>query len=143
MTASNLAPPAGAATVAAAVNVLRARGLRLSSARRSLLETLYAAPGPMTAEELADGLDLASTYRNLDALERAGLVRHLHLGHGPGLYAPAESPQREYAVCETCGAIHAFAPGELDRVRHAVAELCGYAVGFGHFPLVGRCPRCD
>jgi Fur family ferric uptake transcriptional regulator len=132
-----------APNVAAAINSLRAQGLRVSSARRALLEALYAAERPTTADVLADGLDLASTYRNLDALERAGLVRHLHLGHGPGLYAPAGSPEREYAACEGCGDIRAFAAGELDRVRAAVAEACGFDVSFGHFPLVGRCARCD
>ena len=132
-----------APTVAAAVNALRAQGLRVSSARRALLEALYAAGRPLPAETLADGLDLASTYRNLDALERAGLVRHLHAGHGPGLYAPAGAPDSEYAVCEACGAVSTFAGGELDRVRATVAELCGLAVRFGHFPLVGRCAKCN
>jgi Fur family ferric uptake transcriptional regulator len=131
------APP----TVSAAVDALRARGLRVSSARRLLLQALYAAPGPVRAEELAAMTgDLASAYRNLDVLERAGLVRHVHLGHGPGLYAPA-SP-REYAVCETCGAVHELAADAADVIREAVRERCGYHVGFGHFPLIGRCPGC-
>ena len=48
-----------------------------------------------SAEELAAGLggrvprsDLASVYRNLETLERHGVVRHVHLGHGPGLLRP-------------------------------------------------------
>ena len=32
-------------------------------------------------------VDLASVYRNLEQLEELGVVRHVHLGHGPGLYA--------------------------------------------------------
>jgi Fur family ferric uptake transcriptional regulator len=131
-------------SAASALNALRARGLRVSAPRRRLLEALYAAGRPASAAELADGLDLASTYRNLDTLEALGLVRHLHVGHGPGLYAAAAGPAAtEYAVCEGCGAIHAFADGELAGVRAAVAELCGLAVGFAHFPLVGRCARCN
>ena len=31
--------------------------------------------------------DLASVYRNLEHLEELGVVRHVHFGHGPGLYA--------------------------------------------------------
>jgi len=36
---------------------------------------------------MASRLKLVPTtvYRNLEALERHGLVRHVHLGHGPGL----------------------------------------------------------
>ena len=72
------------------------RGLRVSAARRLVLEALFAAERPVTAEEIAAGLDgrlpasdLASVYRNLETLEELGLVRHVHLGHGPGLYALA------------------------------------------------------
>ncbi|HEY3019534.1 MAG TPA: transcriptional repressor [Solirubrobacteraceae bacterium] len=143
MTASYVTPPLGAPTVHAAINALRAAGLRVSAARRALLEALYAAPRPLTAEELAAGGDLASTYRNLDALEGLGLVRHLHRGHGPGLYSPAGARDHEYAVCEGCGAIHTFEASQLDGARAAIADLCGYAVTFGHFPLVGRCARCN
>ena len=48
----------------------------------------------MSAETLARRLphcDLGSVYRNLEALEAIGLVRHVHLGHGPGMYALATS----------------------------------------------------
>ena len=75
---------------------LRARGLRVSAARRLLLAALFAADRPVSADELASGLsgrlpdsDLASIYRNLETLEELGVVRHVHIGHGPGLYAPA------------------------------------------------------
>jgi Fur family ferric uptake transcriptional regulator len=142
MTVAHVSAPLHAPTVATAISALRARGMRVSAARRLLLEALYAAARPLSAEELAgEWADLASVYRNLETLEEVGLVRHVHLGHGPGLYAPA-SP-REYAVCDACGAVHSFADGELDGVRAAVRAACGYAVGFGHFPLVGRCPSCD
>ena len=141
MTSTPTTPLLEVPTVEAAINALRGQGLRVSSARRLLLEALYAADRPLSAEELAaGGGDLASVYRNLETLEQVGLIRHLHLGHGPGLYAPASG--REYALCEHCGALHAFAPGELDDVRRIVEALCGFEVRFGHFPAVGRCADC-
>src|ERR1035437_10047671 len=71
-----------------AIEALRARGLRLSMTRQLVLEALFAAAGPVSAEELAVRLGLVPTsvYRNLETLERHGLLRHVHLGHGPGLY---------------------------------------------------------
>ena len=81
-------------TLEEAVTALRERGIRVTAARRLVLQGLFAADGPVSAERLASGVDgavppsdLASVYRNLEALERVGLVRHVHLGHGPGLYA--------------------------------------------------------
>ena len=96
MTPARTARPHGVATIDSAVAALRAGGLRVSAARRLVLEALFAAEGPATVEELAAGFggrvppsDVASTYRNLETLEALGLVRHMHLGHGPGRYVLA------------------------------------------------------
>ncbi len=128
--------------------VLREHGMRASTARRLVLEALFAADGPITAERVADGVagrlpqsDLASVYRNLDRLEEIGLVRHVHLGHGPGLYALA-GPPREYLLCEGCGDVRAVDPALLDGVRAAIRDAAGYEARFVHFPIVGACHRC-
>ena len=141
------APPVPLPSVDAAAAAVRRRGLRLSSARRLVLEALFAADGPVTAEELAGGLggrvprsDLASVYRNLETLEQLGLVHHVHAGHGPGLYALARG--REYVMCERCGDLRALPPAALAPVREALRDALGYDASFTHFPLVARCGDC-
>ena len=141
MTVPHLTPAVEASSAAAAFATLRARGLRLSTPRRLLLQALYASDRPLSAEELAGDGDVASAYRNLEVLEEVGLVRHVHLGHGPGLYHPA-GREREFVVCESCGAVRAVAPAELDDVRAAVLAAVGYRARFTHFPLAGLCPAC-
>lgn len=149
MTEAHLCPPLPARTLDAAIAVLRARGLRISSARRLVLEALYAAEGPVSAETIAGGLDgslppsdLASVYRNLERLEQLGLVRHVHLGHGAGLYALAAARDREYLSCEHCGAHLAVPPAALDGVRDELRAALGWEAHFSHFPIVGACPAC-
>jgi Fur family ferric uptake transcriptional regulator len=131
-----------------ALDAVRASGLRLSSARRIVLEAIFEADGPLTAEEIARGAggrvprcDLASVYRNLEALEAAGLVRHLHVGHGPGLYLSAASAV-ELIVCERCGARADVDPRVTADIRAAVQAATGFTPHFDHFPLAGLCPRC-
>jgi Fur family transcriptional regulator, ferric uptake regulator len=148
MTRAGITATAGARDVATAVNALRARGLRLSAARRVLLEALYSAERPISAEEIAAGndgrlppSDLASVYRNLERLEELGLVRHVHLGHGPGRYLPTSSPW-DFVVCEGCGEFAAVEPSRLEHARGAVRDATGFDVRFTHFPLVGTCPSC-
>jgi Fur family ferric uptake transcriptional regulator len=149
MTIARHSPPLAATSVEAAAALLRARGMRLSSARRLVLEALFAAQRPVTAEAIAAGLggalpetDVASVYRNLEALETVGLVRHMHLGHGPGLYTLAGERDREYLACERCGAYEAVAPEELDDVRGVIRGRFGYEPRFSHFPIVGLCASC-
>lgn len=148
MTATHTGPALPASTLDDALVALRGRGLRASSARRLVLETLFAAEEPVSAERIADGLggrlprsDLASVYRNLELLERFGLVRHFHLVHGPGLYALA-GRERDYLVCERCGALRPVVAGALDDVREAIRSRFGLVPRFSHYPLVGLCEDC-
>lgn len=149
MTVPHQTPPVAASSVETAVSALRARGLRVSAARRLVIEALFAAERPITAEEIAAGLegwlpasDLASVYRNLDTLEEIGLVRHFHLGHGAGRYALASARELEFVTCELCGAFAAVPPGRLDGVRDLIEQELGYRARFAHFPIVGTCGAC-
>ncbi len=130
--------------LAEAIDALRDRGLRLTTPRRLVLETLFAADGPVSAERIATTLrlDLTSVYRNLEALEQHGLARHVHLGHGPGLYALVGRGEHEFIACERCGAVLTLTPDQLDPIRAQVRELYGYQVRFTHFAIVGLCPAC-
>jgi Fe2+ or Zn2+ uptake regulation protein len=142
VTIPHLTPAVEAPSAAAAFAALRAQGMRISSARRLLLQALFDAERPLSAEELAGDGDIASTYRNLEVLEGLGLVRHVHLGHGPGLYQPAGQPV-EFAVCEACGAVRPLPLETLDVVRAAVRDAVGYQARFIHTPLAGLCPACS
>ena len=127
-----------------AVNALRERGMRLSTSRRLVLEALFAADAPVSAEQLAEqrGLDLASVYRNLETLERLGLARHVHFGHGPGLYVLLGRGEREYLFCEKCGRARAVRPEQLDPVREQIKSRFGHEARFTHFAIVGTCADC-
>src|SRR4051812_28149866 len=129
-----------------ALAILREHGLRVSSARRLVLQSLFASDGPATAEAIAGrsglALDLASVYRNLETLERVGIVQHVHLGHGPGLYTLAGAREREYLVCDRCGRVEAVEADRLERTRDAIRADFGYEARFTHFPIVGVCAAC-
>jgi Fur family transcriptional regulator, ferric uptake regulator len=144
MTEASEAQPLRFDTYEDAIGAIRAQGLRLSTARRLILEALFAAPEPVSAERISAGLSLdpASVYRNLETLERHGLVRHVHLGHGAGLYELVGRGEREYLYCSHCGAVRALSPEQLDPIRGKVKELFGYEARFTHFAIVGLCPSC-
>jgi Fur family ferric uptake transcriptional regulator len=137
-------------TLDAAMATVRARGLRASSARRLVLAALFEADAPVTAEQIAKGLDgrvqasdIGSVYRNLETLERLGVVRHLHTAHGPGLYAIARDGDEGFLACERCGDVRLANPRAVALIRGAVHKAFGYDVSFLRFPIVGVCPRCS
>jgi Fur family ferric uptake transcriptional regulator len=140
-----------------AISALRGQGLRISAPRRRILQALFAARGPLAAETIAEeagsipangtggeaSLDAASVYRNLEAFERAGVVRHVHLGHGPGLYALVGEGEREYLYCERCHTAVGVTPTELEDLRALIRERFGHEARFTHFPIVGVCRLCS
>ena len=89
MTRAADVPGVRAADASEAVALLRRSGARVSTVRRLIIEALFRGDGPVSAAALAArlGLEESSVYRNLEMLEQHGLARHVHLGHGPGLYA--------------------------------------------------------
>ena len=97
---------------------------------------------PRSSRRRRAGADLGSVYRNLEALEARGLVRHVHLG-------PRRRPLRRSAAATTAATPRASAAGkhvpldDLEALRRAVRDLCGFACDFAHFPLVGACPDCE
>ncbi|MBO9579090.1 MAG: transcriptional repressor [Microbacteriaceae bacterium] len=123
------------------LNTVRSHGMRVSTARRSVLEALDAAGEPLTAEELAGGADLASTYRNLETLESIGLVRHVHLGHGPGRYE-LSGRHDGWTTCQLCGRSTPLPSPALQAIRRAAREAAGFEPDFTHFALTGRCAEC-
>jgi Fur family ferric uptake transcriptional regulator len=149
MTVPAASPPLEFDRPVTVLNALRAQGLRVSTARRAVIETLFQAARPVAAEEIAGGLggsrmrlDLASVYRNLETLEELGVVRHFHAGHGPGRYVLAGLGEREYLACEGCGAVIEADPRQLDSARAEIRDRFGYEAHFTHFPIVGVCPEC-
>jgi Fe2+ or Zn2+ uptake regulation protein len=144
VTAPPNVPPLIVGSPDEAISALRASGLRLSTARRLMIEALFEADGPVAAAHLARALrlDESSVYRNLEVLEGHGLVRHLHLGHGPGLYVLAGRDDAEYLYCERCARVTAVAAEAVEPVRDAIRAQFGYAARFTHFAIVGLCEDC-
>ena len=130
------------------LDLLREKGGRITTSRRILLGCLFKSAGHHTAEELAaevqsmaPDVHISTIYRNLDELERLGVVVHAHLGHGPATYHLA-SETHGHLVCEECGNI-AEAPAEYfgSLAKHAKQDL-GFAIDPRHFAVLGRCADC-
>lgn len=126
---------------------MRAEGHRVSTPCRLVLEALFDAEGPISAQRIVErspvpGFELSSAYRNLERLENLGIVRHVHLGHGPGLYMLVGGGEKEFLLCERCGRVTSVDPSQLDPIRAQIEQRFGYRAGFGHFPIVGLCAEC-
>ena len=127
---------------------IRASGVRVTAPRRAVVEALVAADDHVTADDLAariavaaPDVHLSTVYRTLDALERLGVVTHVHLGHGRAVYHLTDR-MHQHAVCEACGAVVELPDDVLGEVQARLRRETGFEIDPHHFALVGRCAHC-
>jgi Fur family transcriptional regulator, ferric uptake regulator len=128
---------------------LRAQGGRITTTRRLLLGRLFEDPKHRTAEELSEEVQslapdvhLSTIYRNLDELEKLGVVVHSHLGHGPATYHLASETHGHF-VCEECGKM-IEAPADLFATLAKAARTdYGFSIDPRHFAVLGMCTHCS
>jgi Fur family transcriptional regulator, ferric uptake regulator len=128
--------------------LVRKHGGRATPARRLLLNALFGSREHRSAEELAaevhslaPDVHLSTIYRNLEELERLGVIDSTRLGGGPATYHLA-SAAHGHLVCEQCGTMIEV-PDEIftDLVRVASTEY-GFAINPHRFAVTGRCATC-
>ena len=128
---------------------LRARGLRWTPQRRTVIEVLAEADGHVTGADLVDrcrardARTIPSTvYRTLDVLEDLGLVRHGHGADGREEFHVRPVPEHGHLHCADCGATWEIGAARAAAVVDALRREDGFEVDIGHVTLVGRCAAC-
>lgn len=128
---------------------LRARGLRWTPQRRTVIEVLAEADGHVTGSELVercrarDPSTIPSTvYRTLDVLEELGLVRHGHAADGREEFHVLPEQEHGHLHCSACGATWEIGESEARAVARAFRAADGFEIDIGHVTLVGRCADC-
>lgn len=128
--------------------MIRGHGGRVTTARRALVTALVQARGHVTADDLAalvqkaqPDVHLSTIYRSLDALERIGVVDHVHLGHGRAVYHLADEPH-QHLVCEVCGAVVEVPDATFAELSDTLRRDYGFTIRPNHFAVLGRCRAC-
>lgn len=131
------------------LDLVRRHGGRATPARRLLLNALFGSQQHRSAEELAaevhdhaPDVHLSTIYRNLEELERLGVIDSTRLGSGPATYHLATAAHG-HLVCEQCATMIEV-PDEIfaDLVRVAGTKY-GFAINPHHFAVTGRCANCQ
>jgi Fur family transcriptional regulator, ferric uptake regulator len=138
------------ATVEQAMSLIRARGGRGTASRRAVIEALIEAGGELRdADQIVDAvhdrhpsINDSTVYRTLDLLEHLGLVRHVHLGHGPSQWYLSDERRRWYLTCTRCGRAIEADSATFDSMVAEVAVHTGFTIDPGHFAVTGTCAAC-
>ena len=140
-------PPAAAWS--AVRDRLRARGLRWTPQRRTLIEVLSRADGHVTGAELiercreVDPTTIPSTvYRTLDVLEELGMLSHSHGADGREEFHVLPAAVHGHLHCIDCGTTWEIEADEAAALVAALERKRDFAVDLTHLSIAGRCAGC-
>jgi Fur family ferric uptake transcriptional regulator len=121
---------------------------RVTPQRRAVLDTLEDWDGSFTVVEVYDrarqaypALALATTYRTVDLLRRAGSVRPLP-GTGRPAYVRCHSGHHHHLICLSCGSVEeteiCAAPARAELKRRY-----GFSESSHEVDIYGTCAQCS
>jgi Fur family ferric uptake transcriptional regulator len=127
---------------------LKDEGLRATTQRRVIVETLLAQPDHVTAEDLTNlvqrsypEVHLATVYRTLEVLESVGALSRLSVGHGPTQWHLTER-SHQHLICVDCGEVEEVSDPAFARLAATLARAHGFQADMRHVAINGRCARC-
>jgi Fur family transcriptional regulator, ferric uptake regulator len=122
---------------------------RITKQRKLILEELQKLKTHPTAQEIFDlvkdkmpGINLATVYRTLDALERNGLILKLYAKKGEKARYDGYTGQHCHLVCKGCSGVMDIFDLKLD-YSSGELESSGFKVIPAHLELPGFCKECQ
>lgn len=127
----------------------RPPGKRRTQQRDAILETIRAAAGPLTVDELHEhaqrevsNLGIATVYRTIKLLLEAGQIHTVTLPDGQSRYEAADLGHHHHFRCRRCEQVF-----DLDLCPISLPEGTqlpgGFRVEQHEITLYGLCPRCN
>ncbi len=87
-------------------------------------------------------VDVATVFRTLKLLCRAGLAVERRFAHGLTRYEAAPGQPHHHLICTHCGHIEEFQHDGLERIQAEVARRARFSLAEGRIELYGTCPEC-
>jgi Fur family ferric uptake transcriptional regulator len=135
--------------VDAVLELLRAKGLRMTPQRRAILAEIMASEGHISPAEVArrvrervPGVNASTVYRTLDMLEGMGILAHAHLESGAEYHRSADS-KHVHLTCSNCGSEDSLTLEEAERLKRLISTHHGFSPDLTHFAISGLCGRCQ
>ncbi len=129
---------------------LRRKGFRVTPQRGVILETIAHMGGHRSVQEVYSeardrlpGLNIATIYRTLETLHRAGMVDLFDAGSGPALFELRDpSTAHGHLVCSECERVLDIDSELIARLVEEVEREAGFFIDPHHLTLLGICGEC-
>lgn len=127
---------------------LEAKGLRITSQRRAIVECAFGTEEHFTAEQLLEwsrardsSVSRATVYRTLPLLVESGLVHEMNFGKDHKFYDPnyADHPNHNHLICQDCDRIVEFESEKIEKIEDEISRQLGFSVKSQTVQITGSC----
>jgi Fur family transcriptional regulator, ferric uptake regulator len=134
------------------MNAVEDRGVRLTTQRRAVIETIQAATSHLDAASLLEearrrepDIDRATVYRTIDLLKRMGMIDELDLMHIEGekhYYEVRTRKDHLHLACFGCGEIMEFTSPSFERLKQEIGSKNDFRIQVMRLEVGGLCSKC-
>ena len=129
---------------------LRNKGLKMTSARETVLQAFLRSEGHLSAEDLLaaakridPGLGQATVFRTLKLLADAGLAQDACKDEGPRRYEHVyKHSHHDHLVCVGCGRLIEFCHPQIEKAQNEIFQEFGFRATGHRLELRGLCADC-
>jgi Fur family ferric uptake transcriptional regulator len=129
--------------------IIRDLGLKVTSQRQLILDTVRKGGRHFTAQEIFENvaaknsaIGFATVYRFLRTLSERGYVTEVRMGGMPARYEWAAKRHHDHLTCTNCSKIVEFENAEIERLQEKVAKQFGFVLTSHLLELYGLCNDC-
>ena len=146
---------AEALTLDTLTDLLRRKGLRMTTNRRNLLRALLEARVPQSLEQLQTAAasyhpageppDFATVFRMMALLEELKLARKVNLGRASSHYELTDGRHhRDHLVCTDCGLVTPLEDAcPVEKLERQIARKHGFTQVTHSLEFFGLCGECS
>ncbi len=131
------------------VELLRARGLRVTAPRLAVLAVLDELPPHVTVDQVEHAaqqrlgtLSTQAVYDILGALQTAGLVRRIEPAGSPARFETRVGDNHHHLICRSCGLTVDVDCAIGDPPCLTPSDPAGFEIDEAEIVFWGRCPAC-
>jgi Fur family ferric uptake transcriptional regulator len=137
------------ASADAVLELLRAKGMRMTPQRRAIVAEIMSSEGHISPADVArrvrervPGVNPSTVYRTLDMLEGLGILSHAHLETGAE-YHRSDDSGHVHLTCSNCGSEDSLTLEEAERLKLLITRHHGFSPDLTHFAISGLCSDCQ
>lgn len=124
------------------------KAYRQTAQRKLILEILSHAEKPLTAEEVFDlahaqrpTIALTTVYRNLETLEKNGIVKR-GIYHDSVARFEIAAEHRHYLICMNCKKAVQLPHCPFENLERELSRETGFDIAEHRLEIFGYCPEC-